>query len=164
VSYGGETYQTVVIGKQTWFATGNVTGRSLVGGLVGTGGIATITNSYATGNVTGTGGVGGLVGRVGSINGDITIAYSYATGNVTGTSDVGGLVGNIYDPYGMSTIIISSSYYDKQTTGQTDTGKGEGKTTVEMKIQSTYVGWDFASIWGISSTKNNGYPTLQMRQ
>jgi len=53
-------------------------------------------------------------------------------------------------------------YYDKETSGQTDTGKGEGKSTEEMKTQSTYVGWDFAAVWKINST-NNGYPTLQMR-
>jgi len=140
------------------YATGNVTGVAYVGGLVGDGEI-TITNSYATGNVTGVAYVGGLVGNAGS---DITSSYAAGNVNVTGTrtSDVGGLVGRVYDPYGENTI-ISSSYYDKQTTGQTDTGKGEGKSTAEMKTRSTYVGWDFATIWEI---KNNDYPTLQMKR
>ena len=30
-----------------------------------------------------------------------------------------------------------------------------------MKTQSTFVGWDFVNIWGISSIYNNGYPCLQ---
>ena len=141
------------------YATGSVTGSSYVGGLVGGNSTvnAIISNSYATGSVTGsvtgTGNyrdVGGLVGFNGG-----TVSNSYATGSVTGSSYVGGLVGRNY-----GTNTISNSYYDKQTTGQTDTGKGTGKTTAEMKTKSTYEGWDFEVIWEINSARNNGYPTL----
>ena len=30
-----------------------------------------------------------------------------------------------------------------------------------MKTQSTFTGWDFNTIWALSTTKNNGYPYLQ---
>jgi filamentous hemagglutinin family protein len=83
------------------YATGNVSGVSQVGGLVGdnnhyNGNSAVISNAYFSGNVSGRDGspyyasVGGLVG----INAGGIIRDSYATGNVTGvTQNVGGLVG-----------------------------------------------------------------------
>jgi energy-converting hydrogenase Eha subunit F len=143
------------------YATGSVTGMGTmdyIGGLVGYGSGGTISNSYATGNVTGNGNgrVGGLVGGGSGYYG-FTISNSYATGNGTGNgSFVGGLVG-----YG-SGGTISNSYYDKETSGRTDTGKGIGKSTAEMKTQSTYEGWDFEDTWAIANIiVNKGYPILQ---
>jgi hypothetical protein len=137
------------------YATGSVMGNRDVGGLVASNNRGTISNSYATGSVTGSGcRVGGLVGN----NNRGTITNSYATGSVTAgcDSDVGGLVGN-NGSYGT----VTNSYYDTQTTGQTDTDKGTGKTTAEMKTQSTYAGWDFETIWEINAAKNSGYPALR---
>ena len=141
------------------YATGSVTGTggtgtNYVGGLVGENS-GTISNSYATGNVTSTGTystyIGGLVGCNNS-----TITNSYATGNVTGTgSYVGGLVGRNYNT-------VTNSYYDSQTSGQSDNTKGTPKTTIEMKTQATYSGWDFADVWGINPSINNGYPYLRV--
>ena len=106
------------------YATGVVTGTvDDVGGLVGLN-YADISNSYATGSVTGNNNVGGLVGRVVSTG---TVSNSYATGAVTGTvGNVGGLVG------GNNAGTITASYYNRQTTEQNDTGKGEPKTTTEL--------------------------------
>ena len=50
--------------------------------------------------------------------------------------------------------------YDQETSGQSDTGKGEPRTTAEMKTQSTYTDWDFEAVWGIDPAKNDGYPYL----
>ena len=78
------------------YATGNVTGASYVGGLVGYNWDVNIDSSYATGNVTGTGNfVGGLVGYNGGSSSYAggSISNSYASGNVSGSHDVGGLVG-----------------------------------------------------------------------
>ena len=73
-------------GTATGYATGDVSGASRVGGLVGwnTGGTAT---GYATGAVSGDINVGGLVGNNGGT------ATGYATGAVSGVNFVGGLVG-----------------------------------------------------------------------
>ncbi|OAO89079.1 hypothetical protein AXX17_ATUG04700 [Arabidopsis thaliana] len=166
------------------FVTGSVTGRSSqVGGLVGYNYYGTVSYSFATAQVTGAGNnVGGLTGNnygeisssfstanvtgtgnnVGGLSGanSGTISNSYATGNVTGTgSNVGGLTGN-------NIGTIDYSYYDSDSTGQSDTGKGIGQTTIQMKMQSTYAdsSWDFANTWGINSTRNNGYPYLQVLQ
>ena len=138
--------------------TGSVSGSDSVsdssrrvGGLVGYNDPGTISNSYATGSVTGTIGVGGLVGW----NHDGIISASYSTGSVTGTNEVGGLVGiNI-------TANIFSSFYDSDTTGQKDTGKGTGKTTLEMQDLITFLfnGWNFNFDWYILP---GHYPELWM--
>ncbi|RKP51451.1 hypothetical protein D7Z26_16810 [Cohnella endophytica] len=138
------------------YAAGSVAGNeSSVGGLVGDND-GEISNSYAAGSVTGNdSSVGGLIG---SHYGEVS--NSYATGHVTGSSDdVGGLIG-------YSDGEISNSFYDKSTTGQSDSDKGDGKTTEEMKMQSTYEdsSWDFTNLWGISSSRNNGYPYLRAIQ
>ncbi|GBU26418.1 hypothetical protein R83H12_03115 [Fibrobacteria bacterium R8-3-H12] len=131
------------------YATGSVTGNTYVGGLAGHT-KSTITNSYATGSVTGTDRVGGLVGY----QEDGTIFSCYAAGSVTGNTYVRGLVG-----YTRSYIL--NSYYDEETSScKTNSGNEEGKTTAEMKTQSTFVSWDFDYIWTIDPENNNGYPSL----
>ncbi|PKN12190.1 MAG: hypothetical protein CVU69_08310 [Deltaproteobacteria bacterium HGW-Deltaproteobacteria-4] len=164
------------------FATGDVVGRDNVGGLVGHNGKSSIANSFATGNVTSTANgitnYGGLVGSsdsgstiansfaTGNVNGiamvggligrqtaDSSVTNSYATGHVAGTtSDVGGLIGINYDGG------VTSSYYDSTTTGQSDTGKGEPHTTVQLRQQSTFTDWDFTEIWKI--VEGGNYPYL----
>ena len=158
------------------YSTGSVTGKSRVGGLGG-GNHGTVENSYATGGVTGIGRVGGLVGD----DSGGTVEDSYATGSVTGTGWVGGLVGSCF----MSTVsscyavgnvtreydyfvgglvgfndcsIVSRSFWDMETSGQTTSAGGMGKTTAEMQDIATFsgAGW---SIMGVanSSTRNTGY-------
>jgi hypothetical protein len=152
-----------------------VTGLSGVGGLAGYN-LGTITNSYVTGRVSGNNSTGGLVGLnygtitdcyamvgvngnyylgglVGLNNGAVTNCY--AKGGVSGSYSTGGLVGQ-NDAAG--TIIFC--YYDKQTSGQSDeAGRGTPMSTEQMKLQSTYVGWDFDSIWRID--EDVSYPELR---
>jgi hypothetical protein len=56
---------------------------------------------------------------------------------------------------------ITSSFWDMETSGQTVSGGGVGKTTVEMQTASTFLeaGWDFINIWGIG--ENQTYPYLR---
>ncbi len=166
---GKEDFIGGLVGYNLWggtitnsYATGDVSGGT-VGGLVGSNeseGSNTITNCYAMGNVNGST-VGGLVGK----NKGSTITNCYAIGSVSGSgTSVGGLVGSeapseghrvVYNP---KTI---NSYYNRQTSGQSDIVKGEPKSTAEMKQESTFEGWDFGNIWMINADKNNGYPYLQ---
>jgi hypothetical protein len=136
----------------TSYSTADVTGIDYTGGLVGDFffGTGTITNCYARGDVTGDDMVGGLVGRVagGSVD------KSYSTGAVTGTSNVGGLTG------GTGGEATTNSYWDTQTSGQATSNGGTGKTTVQMKLQTTYSGWNFTTIWSIDTITNDGYPYL----
>jgi hypothetical protein len=141
------------------YSTGTVTGDSIVGGLIGhvTNGIG---NSYSTGTVNGRVFVGGLVGilynHAANPTGTSTVGTSYSTGAVTGQKDVGGLLGG---SIGNSEVIYS--YYDSQTSKQSDVGKGEGKTTTQMKQIATFLNWDFSEVWGVSSAINGGYPHLR---
>ena len=138
-----------------------VTGSGFVGGLVGSIIRGTISNSYSIGTligntIIGNGGcTGGLLGRSYHNN---TIVNSYSASIVKGVECVGGLVGGTGEDEDKN---ISNSYYDMQISGQSDTGKGEGKTTAEMKQKDTFEGWDFENVWGIDSTINNGYPYLR---
>jgi len=104
------------------YATGEVNGDQLAGGLVGKAealpsGVIRIKNSYAMGNVNGNQYVGGLIGynatnghdlRIGSV---IEVEHCYATGKVTGHSETGGLVGanNEYEERG-NIIDVAGSY------------------------------------------------------
>ncbi|MCL2328855.1 MAG: leucine-rich repeat domain-containing protein [Bacteroidetes bacterium] len=171
------------------YATGNVvSGEGNVGGLVGCSHNSTIANCYATGNVSETGVPGGpMSGDVGGLVGvnanSSTIINCYATGNVSGYAkeDVGGLVGTNYDAtiincYATGNVVrtgsrigglvgrdqgsTTNSFYDSQTTGQSDTGKGTPKTTAEMKTQSTFTDWNFAA-GGDWKMCPGSYPILQ---
>ncbi|NIP26719.1 MAG: hypothetical protein GWN67_15555 [Phycisphaerae bacterium] len=118
------------------YSSGTVT-ESLVcsGGLVGDND-GTITNCYSTGSVSGGFRPGGLVGYHESGG---TISNCYATGKVTGTSDPGGLVG--WDHGGM----VSDSFWDIETSGQTISDGGTGLPTDQMQTMSTFkdASWDF---------------------
>jgi len=173
------TLQSATISNS--YSTGNVSGTAtgtnnvanFVGGLVGDlGSDITIINSYTTGNVSGTmieargtyvrNLIGGLVG--GAIyTSDITITNCYATGNVLGEGSyiVGGLVGDITISRG--DLTITNSYYNNSTEGAINytSSFGTPKTTAELKQQSTYIGWNFASIWAINAMINDGYPYLR---
>jgi hypothetical protein len=137
------------------YASGPVSGGSSVGGLVGrTMGFSFISNCYATGMVSGDNGVGGLVGNNDTPYG-ITILNSYASGPVSGNNYFGGLVGR-----GGATR-ISNSYWDIQTSGQTVSVGGNGKTTTQMKTANTFIGWGGCGNYGIWTIDDgNDYPRL----
>jgi hypothetical protein len=128
-----------------------VSGFCYVGGLVGCNNGGSISNCYSTGAVSGNYEVGGLVGWS-----DSSISNCYSTGSVSGSEDVGGLVG--YSDYVSSVV---SSFWDINTSGQTTSSGGTGKTTAQMKTLSTFTsaGWDFTTIWRMRCEGMN-YPKL----
>ena len=148
------------------YATGGVSGTGSdddsIGGLVGRN-QGRIYRSYAAGSVSGSGGgadrIGGLVG---SNNDDSYIDYSYARGRVTNTgsspnAQVGGLVGANY----ADAEHIRSSYWDTQTSGQSTSDGGDGKTTAELQTPTEdtgiYEGWH-ESWWDYGTASQ--YPVL----
>jgi hypothetical protein len=160
------------------YATGSVSGGGSTGGLVGYNEGGTLISCYATGSVSRGGSTGGLVGynigstliscyAAGSVDGSVyvgglvganlysTLTDCYATGSVGGSSYVGGLVG--YNESGM----LTACFWDIQTSGQTTSDGGTGKTTAEMKTLSTFTsaGWDFVDAWGIGNGQT--YPYLK---
>ena len=190
-SVDGEENVGGLVGRQTSstinksFATGNVEGDDNIGGLVGHFDGTSIGQSFATGNVTGGSDAGGLVGFLES--GNVYDCYStgdtdgdwagglvsdhrgsfyrcYSTGYVCGSNDEGGLVGYLDNGHSYD------SFWDVETSGQSTSHGGVGKTTTEMKNLLIYLlsGWDFPGetvngfddIWVLDSSMNDGYPTL----
>ena len=144
------------------YVTGTVHGLSnTVGGLIGLN-AGTVMNSYSTASVQGGTFVGGLIGSLYSATGSpggAAVINSYSTGSVTGNSSVGGLLGDNTNN-GLAPNVISNSFWDTQTSGQTTSAGGTGKTTAEMQTQATYTGWDFTNTWQIVGTS---YPTLRFQ-
>jgi len=167
------------------YSTGVISGGSNVGGLAGTHYIGTITMSYSGSTVSGDSAVGGLAGY--SLWG--WIEASYSTGMITGNEDVGGLVGynydgNINNSYSAGAVsgadsvggLVGKDYYgqiiacfwDTESSGQTTSARGTGKTVIEMQTASMFLeaGWDFIDetengdedIWWI--LEGQDYPRL----
>jgi hypothetical protein len=147
-------------------ATGSImgkTGEMSLGGLVGSNS-GIITKCYSTTTVSGFGWmVGGLVGD----NYEGKISKCYSTGIVNGNNDVGGLVGYNW-PNSSDAGSTAFSFWDMESSRQTISAGGEGKTTAEMQTATTFLeaGWDFVSetansiedIWWID--EGNDYPRL----
>lgn len=152
------------------YATGIVTGRSRIGGLVGENNkYSILDNSFATGEVHGTSYIGGCIGY-NNLSSSVTNCYSI--GLVSGTgSNIGGFLC-------VNSETVTSCFYDRTTSGQSDTGRGIPEYTAAMKNASTFTsasegGWDFTGetangtddIWTIDTSAkpkkiNNGYPYL----
>ena len=106
-----------------------------VGGLIGSvGNNSRVLKSWARGSVSGSREVGGFVG---ANQGSIVDCYS--TGFVVGNINVGGFCGS-------NNGSITNSVWDTETSGQTTSSGGIGKTTEEMKNKQTYIdlGWSIA--------------------
>jgi len=160
------------------YSTGAVSGPDSIGGLVGFnaharyhGRLGSISTSYSTCDVNGGYYVGGLVG----LN-EGRISMSYSVGSVRGSVDVGGLVGsNCLLWLSCPEIDIADSYWDAESSNfpnmcgnpeDPNCDNSHGKTTAEMRQQSTFEGWDFVGetengpndVWKI--VKGQTYPPL----
>ncbi len=150
--------------------TGVVNGNIKVGGLVGRNPNGTVIASYSTASVGyaeegfGERGFGGLVGS----NYGGTIIASYSIGSVTSDfGEVGGLGGSNFADRGTT----RDSYWDTQTSGQSESAGGEGKTTSELQSPTGYTGiyenWNVDldedgvgdDLWDFGTP--NQYPTLR---
>jgi hypothetical protein len=147
------------------YSSGDVKANAdCVGGLTGYSGWI-VSESYATGSVSGRDNVGGLVGYNEMIfysTPSGTVADCYAVGPVSGTNNVGGLIGtNDYGP-------VFSSFWDTQTTEQATSDGGMPRTTSEMQDPNTFIdaGWDFVGEYENGANDDwaepvgGGYPVL----
>jgi hypothetical protein len=165
----GNTYGSMLSNS---YSDGTVAGRDQVGGLIGNLEGWGVTKCYSRASVTGVFGVGGLAG---SIAGPC-VTDCYATGNVTGGDNVGGLVGYLRLGGGTGKHLSSSNvggllgqnyegtvdncFWDTQTSGQSTSAAGTGKTTLEMKDITTLkdAGWDIKMT--TLGNPTGGYPFL----
>ena len=166
----GGNYDSAAINN--CYSTGSVNnGDGYCGGFAGKNlDSALISNCYSMGSVNGTTYVGGFLG----LNYTSAITNNcYSKGSVTGNSEIGGFAGAYW---GGS---VTNSFWDIETSGQTTSYAGTGKTTAEMNDVATFtdesttgllIAWDFVcnpnddsgndDYWNIYGTINNGYPFL----
>jgi hypothetical protein len=135
----------------TAYNTGTISAVSYVGGLIGQADSesATVSSSYNVGSVTGSGNrVGGLLG---SVTGDATLSSVYNAGAVTGSSLVDGLSGVI-----SGSDVVSAAYTSVASSFASTS------TMPDMKLSSTYTGFDFNNVWGFGACNDNqGFPMLR---
>ncbi len=136
--------------------------------------VGTITRCYTTGTVDGGTHGAGLVQRNTG-----TITHSYSRCSADGTFSGGFVQWNedtIDDCYSTGTVTgmlkggfcqfnegtITNCFWDTETSGLGTSDGGTGKTTAEMKTETTFTdaGWDFTSIWNICAGVNGDYPCL----
>lgn len=171
------------------YSTATIDGWCEVGGLVGlNGNNGSVTECYSASTVNASGDVGGLIGfnnglvrncysssavRGGMDIGGLvgyhetgSIVNSHSFGKVSGDDIVGGLVGDVLNGH------ETGCFWSTETSGQTTSACGIGKTTVEMQSSATFLetGWDFTDevengtkdIWWIDDGKN--YPRLRWEE
>ncbi|TAN70186.1 MAG: filamentous hemagglutinin N-terminal domain-containing protein, partial [Methylobacter sp.] len=145
---------------------------AIAGGLVGSN-AGSISYSYASGSVTGKAanpvnnvGIGGLVGRQAFVG---SISNSYATGAVSavgGGTELGGLVGQANGGGGS----VTSSYWDKTTTGQATSanvtggggGDGTGLTTAQWSTLGPFGTTPSDGAWSTANWgTGNLYPGIK---
>ncbi|WP_336954668.1 two-partner secretion domain-containing protein [Acinetobacter sp. AS167] len=140
------------------YATGQVKGNQDVGGLIGANYQGIVKNSFSTSSVDGNVSIGGLIGSNTGV-----IETSYSTGIVVGVAHTGGLIGGEY--YTGGTVL--DSFWNIETSGQTQSAGGEGKTTAELRKIMTFTGWDIADVSDLTSNsiwvidENNKTPWLR---
>lgn len=144
----GYAYSTTLIncinGCDVW---GSAAGTQFIGGIAGRiVNSSNISNCYNIGSVNGTGfNVGGITGLL-STNSTCTNCYNAAFIAATATGR-GSILG------GITTSTCTGCYYDNQLSSVGGinnidvAGQAEGKTTLQMKTESTFVGWNFADYW-----------------
>ena len=137
------------------YADVNFPGTVRAGGLVGGVVSSEIVNSYATGDIA-AGFQAGVLAN--TISGNTQIKNSYAIGTLNRKIITGGLIGN--SPGTLTRI--TDSYWDSDTSGQTRSAGGTGKTTVQLQSPTTatgiYANWSPAD-WDFGNTQS--YPMLR---
>ena len=154
----GYINSTSTISRCYTTATVNSSGN-WIGGFGGYVRNATIENCYSRGDVTHLGGTSTATGSFSGYNSS-TIRYCYCTGKVvydgaTAPTDKGFVAYNSSGTY-------TSNFFDSETSLQSSGTGATGKTTLQMKTESTFTNasWDFVSVWNMDGTTNNGYAFL----
>ena len=160
----GAVYQSSTI-TESYADVEVLSNYASTGGLIGgiTTAVIKVSESYALGPVVSSKqNTGGLIGHLGGQN---IIENSFSSNGVISdnVSYLGGLIGVAHN-----TNTFNKSYYDKDRSGRTDTGKGIGRTTKQLietlqangKIdnENSYTNWD-ETIWDFGNACE--YPRLR---
>ncbi len=158
----------IMIGKvsssviEQCYIDGQVAASDYVGGFLGrVNEDSYVLDCYSQGSVIGKSNVGGFLG---SVAGECAITRCYSIGEVSGEDQVGGFAGSADE------MTISHSFWDIETSGQSEDAGATGLPSHEMMVQDTFIaaGWDFMGesvnglddVWGLNPNVNFGYPFL----
>ncbi len=137
-------------------------GTNNVGGLIGSNSSeATISNSYSMGDVTRISGTNTNFGGFVGYNMLATIEYCYSIGNVYQSEGVAWADGSKgFIGFNLNST-TTSNFFDNDASNQSTASGAEGKTTEEMKTNTTFLnaGWN-SLFWYMDEGFNNGYPYL----
>lgn len=128
-----------------------------VGGLIGDNQLDAVTNCYARGSITSgpsSWATGGLIGEDYSS----LVASSYSSVNVQEGNTNDSLGGHLLG-YTHKSTTTSCYYLTAAGTSGPDTGTSSPLTDASMKLQASFVDWDFVDIWTICESRD--YPRLQ---
>ena len=154
------------------FAMGDVAGGDWgcgVGGLAGLVTFNPVINCYATGDTSGCGYVGRLIGLNGFLDEDYgmnldgaDVSSCYATGTQVDYCMPGAGGGVVAGLIGWDFGQVSGSYWDMDTGGVPVTDQAVnrasgGRTSAEMRQQTTFAGWDFARVWVLQQGARSPY-------
>ena len=127
------------------------------GGLVGNMHRGSVVNSYATGKISASSSIAGAGGLLGGMGEDGQVINSYSIGAVRRSSGthIGGLIGR-------SDGSTTNSYWDTNTSGQTSSAGGTGRTTDQLRSRTMatgiYAKWSTAD-WDFGTAQT--YPVLR---
>jgi hypothetical protein len=78
------------------------------------------------------------------------------TGSITGQDNIRG----IFAGFGYEAA-LASVYWNTNTVSPLAVIDANGRSTEALRDPSTYVGWDFTSVWAIDPQRNDGFPYLR---
>jgi hypothetical protein len=167
VDVNGNSYTAGLVGYcvgsviERCSVSGVIHGNYSVGSLFGFLGSSNVSNCFSHAAVSGYSGVGGLVGHI-YLNSDVVNCYSTGLVICSGSAH-GGLIGEAT----LTSWNVSASYWNIETSGQSTSVAGIGKTTDEMTFpyaQDCYENWLFDNIWKSDEEGiNGGYPYFYRR-
>lgn len=149
------TSSTVKNCFSTGITIGDGTQKNLGGFAYSTNNNVIVQDCYANNTIKGQDNMGGFSKSFTGGSGYTPLiqrCYSTSILSFSDTTNVGGFIA-MSDTYGT----IHDCYFNKDIAGIQTSAVGIGKTTTEMKTQSTYTNFDFTNIW---KWNNNNYPTL----
>lgn len=151
---------------------GSISGNAGVGGITGSTWAliygdpnrqGLISNCYIRGtSISDAAGYGDCAGISGWNENTSRLEYVYLASNVTTPGSYKRPLAGYSDGSAVKGNTFLSCYYDKDVFGSADSAyTGFGRGTAEMKTQSTFLDWDFDTLWDIDAGINGGYPYLQ---
>jgi hypothetical protein len=141
------------------FSTGDIKGvltaSQSIGGLVGYNSKnGNVSNCYSTSSVNAYATLGGLIGYNFGI-----VEFCYSTGNVSGTTVIGELIGYHSSSGKYQSCFCLGASGDCVGSLEAAPDGITGKKSSELADKSTFIDWNFSSIWDI---KTGEYPSLRV--